>query len=224
MTSDTFAAAAPRTVPLASLPTEDDGREIEVVDGWVELKEVALEGRTIVAPEAEVIEFTNCALRSCRIITSPETEVRVRQTSFASCDLSQVLFKTVQVARFQACKMTGIQIVGELSDTELIDSQLQMASLVMSTIGRVSFANCELIDVDLMESKLADVSFAGSRLAEVSMHHATFERVDLRDAKIESLSNVSSLAGCVIANHQLFELAPLLANIVGLSVEDLSGD
>lgn len=217
---DTPFAKAPRTSALASLPTDDKGDPVEVVDGWVELHDVALVGRTLALPEAEVIEFANCSLRSCRLITAPDAIVRARRTSFANCDLSQVPFKTVTACRFGSCKMTGLSVLGELSDCELIDCRLQLGSLAMSAIERTSFADCELIDVDLLESKLSDVTFAGSRLVEVGVHRATFDRVDLRDATIDSINNVSSLTGCMVDNHQLYALAPLLANIVGLSVSE----
>lgn len=197
----------------------DNGEDLEVVDGWIELDGVGLEGRTITAPDVEVIEFTNCSLRSCRFVLSPHTEVKARQTSFANCDLSQVYFTTVRGSRLSSCKMTGTQIVGELSDTEIVDSQLKTAALAMSTIGRVSFAGCELDDVDMQESKLTDVTFDGSRLTEVGMHRTMFERVDLREATIGSLTSVETLHGCVVANHQLYELAPLLASIIGLQVD-----
>lgn len=219
MTADAPFAKPPRLTALDSLPTTASDEPIEVIDGWIELANVALEGRTIAAPDAEVLEFTNCSLRSCRLILAPDTVVRARQTSFASCDLSQVQFKAAQGCRFTSAKMAGTAFVGDLADSEFVDCRFQLASLVTGSISRVSFSDCEFVDVDLQESKLSDVTFAGTRLAEVSLHRTTFERVDLREAAIEAVSNVTSLDGCLVANHQLYELAPLLANIVGLAVE-----
>lgn len=215
MTTDEPVARPPR---LGGLPPDhtDNDHDLEVVDGWIELDGVGLEGRTIAASDVEVIEFTNCTLRSCRLILGPDTEVRVRQTTFTNCDLSQVHFKTLRACRLTSCKMTGTQVVGELSDTEFAACQLKTAALVMSKVARVSFVDCEFDDVDMQESTLTDVSFSGSRLRDVSLHRAVFERVDLRDATIAALSNVQSLHGCVVSNQQLYELAPVLAGIVGL--------
>lgn len=218
MTADEPFAKPPR-LPAVSAPTDDLGDDIEAIDGWVELDGVSLDGRSIAVPDVEVIELTNCSLRSCRLITSPDTIVRARRTDFASCDLSQVQFKVAQGCRFTSAKMAGTSFVGELADCEFVDCRFQLASLVMSSISRVRFGDCELVDVDLQESKLSDVTFAGTRLAEVSLHRATFDRVDLRDASIESVSNVTSLDGCLVANHQLYELAPVLANLLGLTVD-----
>jgi len=207
-------------VALESLPTTAGDEPIEVVDGWVELSDVALDGRTIAVPDAEVIEFTNCALRSCRLIPSPDAIVRARRSAFISCDLSQLQFKVADGCRFTSAKLAGTSFVGDVADCEFVDCRFQLASLVMAAIARVSFSDCELVDVDLQESKLTDVTFSGTRFSEVSMHRTTFERVDLREAMIEALSNVESLDGCVVANHQLYELAPLLAAVVGLTVDD----
>jgi len=223
VTDDAPFAQPPRLADVsageATAPIEDSGVEVEVIDGWVELADVSFVDRTIVLPDAEGIELANCTLKSCRLITATDAVVRAARTSFVDCDLSQAHFKSAQRCRFTSCKMAGTSIVGEIADCEFVDCQLRLTALVMTQISRTAFVTSELLDVDLQESKLSDVSFVSSRLTDVSLHRTTFERVDLRGTMIESLANVQTLDGCLVAPHQLYELAPVLAGIVGLTVD-----
>lgn len=200
----------------ATATFEDD---IELIDGWVELRDVTLDGRVLAFPDVEVVELSGVTMRSCRLILPSDVVVRVRNSSLINCDISQVHFKTVTSSRFDGCKMTGTSFLGEMSDLEFRNCRLQLSSLAMTSIDRVAFTECELADVDLLESRLSDVTFEGSQLTGVSGHRANFERVDLRGANPIEVVNVTSLAGCMVGTSQIYEMAPLLAAMVGLQVE-----
>ncbi|WKU42852.1 pentapeptide repeat-containing protein [Streptomyces sp. VNUA116] len=94
-------------------------------------------------------------------------------------------------------------------------------NLRATSLKDVVFVDCLLRDVDFGGANLADVSFPGSALDRARFDKATLTRVDLREATaLGIISGIGSLNGTTISTAQLFDLAPVLAQHVGLNVSD----
>jgi uncharacterized protein YjbI with pentapeptide repeats len=78
-----------------------------------------------------------------------------------------------------------------------------------------------LRDVDFGEAKLDGVTFAGSRLERARFGRATLKKADFRGAvTIDLADGYESLSGAVIDTGQLLDLAPALAQALGITVKD----
>ena len=84
----------------------------------------------------------------------------------------------------------------------------------------VRFENCVLRGVDFAGARLTRVSFPGCRLSEVDLTGATLTKVDLRGAELNITADSGSLRGAVIGTAQLLDLAPFLAEALGITVKD----
>ncbi|HEY2286145.1 MAG TPA: pentapeptide repeat-containing protein, partial [Streptosporangiaceae bacterium] len=85
----------------------------------------------------------------------------------------------------------------------------------------VTFDNCVLRDVDFSSARLTRVTFGGSRLASTTLVKVTLKQVDLRGAEELGLTvDPAALGGAIVSTSQLLDLAPLLADSIGIIVTD----
>ncbi|GGX84446.1 pentapeptide repeat-containing protein [Streptomyces hiroshimensis] len=110
---------------------------------------------------------------------------------------------------------------GEMRRTVFHQCKFDSVNLRATTLKDVVFVDCLLRDVDFGGAALADVRFPGSTLDRARFDKATLTRVDLREATALGIaSGIGSLNGATISTAQLFDLAPVLAQHVGLTVKD----
>lgn len=118
-----------------------------------------------------------------------------------------------------------------LGGTALFDSTLNRVgffgcklvgtNLRKAELRDVTFANCVMQDVDFAEAVLINVGFPGSRISSLHVDGMKAENVDLREAaEIGIQSGYDSLAGVRITHVQLLQLAPALAQSLGLVLDD----
>ncbi|WP_438297437.1 pentapeptide repeat-containing protein [Streptomyces sp. HUAS TT7] len=116
----------------------------------------------------------------------------------------------------------GTEIHGsEMRRVVFHQCKFDSVNLRATSLKDVVFADCLLRDVDFAGAQLADVRFPGSTLDRARLDRATLTRVDLREASSLGIaSGIDALNGATISTPQLFDLAPLLAQHIGLTVSD----
>ncbi|MFB4318872.1 pentapeptide repeat-containing protein [Actinomadura sp. 21ATH] len=128
---------------------------------------------------------------------------------------------------------------GEWRDSALLGSVLAAAPLTGARLTRVTFRGCKLDGINLRGCVLTDVAFEdcllreadfggatltrvrfpGSRLASTTLAGATLDEADLRGAALGITIEPASLRGAIVSPDQLQDLAPLLAEALGITVE-----
>ena len=86
-------------------------------------------------------------------------------------------------------------------------------------LTEVVFDNCILRDVDFTGAALTRAAFGGSRLSGVTFSHTTLDQADLRGAQLGLATDAESLRGAIVTSAQLAEMAALLAEAVGITVD-----
>jgi uncharacterized protein YjbI with pentapeptide repeats len=84
----------------------------------------------------------------------------------------------------------------------------------------VTFDNCVLSDVDFSGATLTRTVFRHSRLTRANFTHVTMNEVDLRGAELGITVDPTCLRGAIVTTAQLMDLAPLLAESMGLTIAD----
>ena len=84
----------------------------------------------------------------------------------------------------------------------------------------VTFDNCLLREVDFGSATLTRTVFTNSRLDRTDFSRVTLDRVDLRGAELGITITPDSLRGALITSAQLIAAAPLLAETLGITVDD----
>lgn len=147
--------------------------------------------------------FQDAWLRDVRLVGTEIAESSWQDTAALSTVLAGIqgfnaVFRRVT---FQSCKLDSVNFRG-------------------AVFTDVVFNDCVLRDVDFSMAKLTRVSFAGSRLTGAGFTKATLDAMDLRGADFEIAAGIESLRGAIIGPDQLVELAPLLAQSIGIRVEE----
>ncbi|WP_037606693.1 pentapeptide repeat-containing protein [Streptacidiphilus rugosus] len=174
---------------------------------------------------------------------------RADGVGFLEAALSAVSFESVRLrrARFNDVWLQGVRMVGcDLAesgwlDVEAIGGVLAGLEFHSASLRRVVFHGCKFDSVNLRGAKLHEVvfhdcvlrevdlsgaaltgcSFPGSRLERIHLHEAKLVEVDLREAAgLDPADGVDALRGAVVTPLQVLELAPALAEALGLIVRE----
>ncbi|MEU8136952.1 pentapeptide repeat-containing protein [Streptodolium elevatio] len=168
--------------------------------------------------------FTECAFSAATV-----TRGRYRRTRFDDVWLEGVRIVGADLAEsswldceFTAGLLAGLQMHGaQMRRVVFHNCKFDSVNLRASALRDVSFVNCMLRDADFAGATLTGVSFPGSTLDGVSLEKAKLAKVDLREAAgLRITSGVEALRGATISSLQLLELAPALAQVLGIGVDD----
>lgn len=120
------------------------------------------------------------------------------------------------------CSLAGAEAFGSvLRRLVFRRCKLDSVNLRSAVLHEVVFEDCVLRDVDFGEARLDGVAFPGSRLERARLGRTTLKKADLRGAiTIDLADGYESLSGAVIDTGQLLDLAPALAQALGITVKD----
>jgi uncharacterized protein YjbI with pentapeptide repeats len=162
--------------------------------------------------------FTQVTFEGGRLRGASFNDVWLRDVRLVGTDLRETGWLDATVA---ASVIAGVQAYGsELRRVTFRGCKLDSVNLRDCTLTDVTFEDCLLGDVDLRAARLARVRFPGSRLSRVDLSNVTLEKVDLRGAELGVIITPGSLRGAVITTAQLVDVAPALAQGLGIIVKD----
>ncbi len=159
------------------------------------------------------VSFREGRLRGARFTSAWLSDVRMVATSLAGTEWVDTVITRGAAAGveafgahlrrvvFRGCKLDSVNF----RDAELTD---------------VTFDNCVLRDVDFSAAKLTRTAFPGSRLSGTDLTGVTMDKVDLRGAELGIVFDPGSMRGAIVTSAQLVEMAPLLAESMGIAVKD----
>jgi uncharacterized protein YjbI with pentapeptide repeats len=177
------------------------------------------------------------------------TAATASHSHFTECAFTSVTFNEGRFrrSRFNDVWMDTLRLVGtDLAETDWLDSTVRSSMLAgvtafssqlrrvvfqgckfnavnfrASEFTDVTFQDCVLQEVDLNNAKLTKVAFPGTTLDQVHMDKATLAKVDFRGAsELNLASGYDALHRAVINTGQLTQLAPILAEWLGITVKD----
>lgn len=96
--------------------------------------------------------------------------------------------------------------------------KVDFLNLRAATLTDVEIVGCTIAELDLTDATARRIAFRDTRIGMLVVRGATLEAVDLRGAVLSGLTGVAGLRGAVVDEVQLAELAPLLADELGLQV------
>jgi uncharacterized protein YjbI with pentapeptide repeats len=167
--------------------------------------------------------FLDCSLLRCRADGLRLRRARLVETLVAdlqavSLDLAESVWRDSLLTggRIGAAAASSAQLMR----VRLRGVKLDFLNLRGATLQDVVFQDCVLGEVDATDARLTDVDFSGSRVDTLGVRNATLTRVDLSGATLQTLSGLDHLRGALISAAQLLDLAPLLADHLGIVVRE----
>jgi len=167
--------------------------------------------------------FLECALSRVTV-----TGGRYRRTRFSNSWLKDVRMTLPDLAESGWSETTvvggviaGVQAFGSVWDQAVLSGcKLDSVNFRDARLTRVRFQDCLLRDVDFSGATLKQTTFTGCTLTRVDFSRTKLDRVDLRGAELGLIVGPEPLRGAIVNSAQLTVIAPLLAEAVGLTVDD----
>jgi uncharacterized protein YjbI with pentapeptide repeats len=201
-------ALAAHEAGLASAETYDcahfDGGTLEDQDGSASsFLECAFTGVTLQECRLARARFTDVWLSDARLISLSAPHTGWQDVTFTGAVLAgvEVYASVLRRVTFEHCKLDTVNF----RDAGLTD---------------VTFDNCVLRNVDFGGARIKRTAFPQSRLTAVKLFQTTLDQVDLRDAELGLTADPTSLRGAIVTTAQLLAMAPLLADSIGIVVQD----
>jgi uncharacterized protein YjbI with pentapeptide repeats len=158
-------------------------------------------------------------------LVADETDLKGARLS--EVQLDQANLPVVRATRSQ---WRDVQVTGRLGSLEAYEAQWRSVHFVGCKLSFVNLRGAELVDVaftdcvidelDLGGAALSRVRLSGTRVNHLNVRQAKLRDVDLRGATLEVIEGLTDLRGATVSSLQLTLLAPLLADELGLNVED----
>ncbi|MBB3042897.1 pentapeptide repeat-containing protein [Nocardioides sp. LMS-CY] len=178
--------------------------------------------------DADPAELTrNAELETVRFAGLSVDELDLRSARLREVELDQVNLPVVRAARGQ---WRDVRVSGRLGSVEAYDAQWRSVHFVGCKLSFVNLRGAELLDVaftgcvveelDLLDARARRVRLEDTRVGHLSLREGELRDVDLRGAELESIDGVRHLRGVTVSSGQLTLMAPLLAEALGILVED----
>jgi len=203
-------AAALRAGPATLAPAESyDSAHFDQLD--------------LTGPDASGSRFLDCAftrvsIQDGRLRRARFTDVWLRDMHLMSTTLAETTWVDAAVVGSAAA---GVEAFGaQLRRVSLRGCKLDSVNFREAALVDVTFDNCVLRDVDFAGATLTRTAFRGSRLTATNFARVTLDQVDLRGAELGIIIDPECLRGAIVSAAQLGEIAPLLAESIGLIVAD----
>jgi uncharacterized protein YjbI with pentapeptide repeats len=173
--------------------------------------------------DAGSARFLECRFEECDL-----TELRAPRARFADTTLYAVRGAGVDLAESEwlDCVVSGarlgaVQLHGsELRRVRVEGGKIDYLNLRGANLREVVFVDCVLTEPDFGAATLQQVTFDGCRLVGPDFNQAQMKAVDLSGAHLAAPRGLASLSGATISRLQLLDLAPALADQLGITVAD----
>jgi len=221
---DASSLAVPRPPVLAApdLGRLRDGEADELAAGEM------VEDLQLVEADLSSADLPALSLLSCRF-----SEVFANDTDLAAARLVDCHLERLSATYLHSPRSTWHTV-------ELADSRIGAWEIYDADVESVLIEDCRLGFANLVGTALRDVLIRGTRIDELDLSGIDAQRirfedcrvgvlrlcggslsdVDLRGLEMTAVSGIGSLAGATISSGQLTELAPLLAQHLGLRIKD----
>ena len=224
--SSTAASPRPPVLKAPDLSRLRDGAADELAAGEM------VEDLRLAEADLSGAGLSAISLLSCRFSEVFADDTDLTAARLVDCRLERLSSTYLHSPRstWHAVELTGSRIgAWEIYDADLEsvlieDCRLGFANLAGTTLRDVLIRSTRIDELDLSGIEAERVRFEDCRVGTLRLRGGSLSDVDLRGLEMRVVSGVGSLAGATISGEQLTELAPLLAQHLGLRVDDQDGE
>ncbi len=171
-------------------------------------------------------------LRGARFLEVLWDAAELEGADFAGARFVENRFQDLSCTSFPATssQWRDVEVIGSRFGAVALDrADLQSVRWANAKIGYLNlryaagrdmvFTDCQIEECDLAFAGLRRVQLQRCRIGRLTLSSAVLEDVDLRGADIERIAGIEGLAGSIVTEVQLWDLAPALAEHLGITVE-----
>jgi len=193
------------------------------LDGGAEYDAVHFDRADLDDPDVSGARFLECAftgmsVQGGRFRRSRFIDVWLEGARMVLSDFAETQWTDVT---FINGTMAGVQAFGSRLDRVVFAGcKLDSVNFRDAELTAVTFSDCLLRAVDFGGALLTRTAFTASRLADVDLSRARLDQVDLRGSELGLIVGPDPLRGAIISSGQLTAIAPVLADSLGIVVDD----
>ena len=218
------AAACPRPPALTApdLSRLRDGEADELTAGEMvedlEVVEADLSGGDLSALTLLSCRFSEVFANDTDLAAARLVDCRLERLSATYLHSPRSTWRTVELvdSRIGAWELYDADVESLLIE----DCRLGFTNLAGTTVRDLLIRATRIDELDLSGIDAQRVRFEDCRVGTLRLRGGSLSDVDLRGLEMRTVSGVGSLAGATVSSGQLSELAPLLAQHLGLRVQD----
>lgn len=163
--------------------------------------------------------FTHVSVQGGRLRRARFSDVWLRDVRLTAIDLAETNWLD---GTFIGGVVAGATVFGaQLRRVAFRGCKLDSVNFRGAGLIEVTFEDCLLRHVDFANATLTRTAFPGSRLEQVDLTGVTLDHVDLRGAELGLVIGPDSLRGAIISTAQLAQVAPVIAESLGIVVDPL---
>jgi uncharacterized protein YjbI with pentapeptide repeats len=175
----------------------------------------------LTGPDASGSRFLDCAfsrvsIQDGRLRRARFIDVWLRDVHRVSTTVAETTWVDAAVIGSAAASVEAFG--AQLRRVSLRGCKLDSVNFREAALVDVTFDNCVLRDVDFAGATLTRAAFRGSRLTTTNFARVTLDQVDLRGAELGITIDPECLRGAIVTTAQLGQIAPLIAESLGLIV------
>ena len=216
--------ACPRPPVLAApdLGRLRDGEADELAAGEMvedlELVEADLSGGDLSALTLLSCRFSEVFANDTDLAAARLVDCRLERLSATYLHSPRSTWRTVELvdSRIGAWELYDADVESLLIE----DCRLGFTNLAGTTVRDLLIRATRIDELDLSGIDAQRVRFEDCRVGTLRLHGGSLSDVDLRGLEMRTVSGVGSLDGATVSSGQISELAPLLAQHLGLRVTD----
>ncbi len=181
----------------------------------VEFRSLDLEGQV-----AYNARFADCGLFDCRLDQVKLQAARFLGCVWADCQASQL---DISDSSWREVVVRGCRFGALVAhDTEMVQvrltGKLDFVNLRAAKLTDVIFEDCHIGELDLGDAEARRVNFTDCQIDNLQVSGAQLKDVDLSGSQLRTLVGINNLSGAIISEVQLMQLAPILAEQLGVRV------
>jgi uncharacterized protein YjbI with pentapeptide repeats len=169
------------------------------------------------------VTFTECALvglnaHETRFKAARFIETRIERMTAPAFDAARAAFRDAEIDQ------------SRMGSMELYDSEIQSLAVSRSKLGFVNlrsarikdarFTDCTIDELDLGDAELNRVAFVDCAVGTLQVGSARLRNVDVRGLDVATIGGVDGLRGATISSTQAVLMATVLAEHLGIAVDD----
>ena len=220
--SSAAACPSPPALTAPDLSRLRDGEADELTAGEM------VEDLELVEADLSGGDLSALTLLSCRF-----SEVFANDTDLAAARLVDCRLERLSATYLHSPRSTWRTV--ELVDSrigawELYDADVESLLIEACRLGFTNLAGTTVRDLLIRATRIDELDLSGidaqrvrfedCRVGTLRLHGGSLSDVDLRGLEMRTVNGVGSLAGATVSSGQLSEVAPLLAQHLGLRVTD----
>lgn len=220
--SSAAACPSPPALTAPDLSRLRDGEADELTAGEMvedlELVEADLSGGDLSALTLLSCRFSEVFANDTDLAAARLVDCRPERLSATYLHSPRSTWRTVELvdSRIGAWELYDADVESLLME----NCRLGFTNLAGTTVRDLLIRATRIDELDLSGIDAQRVRFEDCQVGTLRLHGGSLSDVDLRGLEMRTVSGVGSLAGATVSSGQLSELAPLLAQHLGLQVTD----